>query len=111
MRDEKHSAIRERWARLRIAADDERLRREVDESRKQQSRIGEIKPASTEHQKMQDTVRESWAILRVEAEGQRQVATQKKRQPCSHSALGLLRWKGKGRCDICEVTFMKHLFR
>lgn len=110
-RDEEQSIMRERWAKLRIAADDTRLRRDMDESRKQQSRIDELKPASTEHQKMQNTVRESWVNLRAEAEGQRQVASWKKRQSCSHSALDLLRWKGKGQCDICDVTFMKHLFR
>jgi DNA-binding protein H-NS len=46
-RYEKHSAIRESWAKARIAADSEQLRREMEETRKQQSRTSGLKPAST----------------------------------------------------------------
>ena len=110
-RYEKHSAIQESWAKVRIAADNGRLRREVEETRKQQIRTGELKPASTTNQKKQDAFRESWGKLKAEAEERRQNPYETRRQPCSHSALGLLMWKGKGQCGICKITFVKHLFK
>ncbi len=46
-RYEKHCAIRESWAKVRIAANNEQLRREMEETRKQQSCTSGLKPAST----------------------------------------------------------------
>ena len=59
-----------------MAADNERLCREMAETRKQQNRTGELKPASTADQKKQDAkvTRESWGKLKAEAEGRRQIS-------------------------------------
>jgi hypothetical protein len=58
-RYEKQCASRESWAKARMVADNERLRREMEETRKQQIGTGEPKPASTTDQKKQDAARES----------------------------------------------------
>jgi len=109
--NENGRAIQEFWAKARMAAYNEQLRRETEETRKQQIRTGELKPASTTHQKKQDATRESWGKSKAEAEERRQNPYEAKRQPCSHATLGLLKWKGKGQCGICEITFGKHLFK
>jgi hypothetical protein len=110
-REEKICAIRERWAWPKIAADNRRLRRDLEETTKQQNHTSELKPTSIADQKKQNATWESWAKLKAEAEGRRHISNETKRQPCSHLALGLLKWKGKGRCSTCEITFTKHLFK
>jgi hypothetical protein len=107
-RNEKYRDMQESWARTRIAADNERLRRELAETKKQHNCTGELKPTD---QTKQYAARESWGKLKAEAEGRRQISYETRRQSCSHSALGLLKWKGKGQCDICKVPFVKQLYR
>lgn len=70
-RYEKHCAVRESWAKARIAADSEQLRKEMEEIRKQQSRASGLKPASTTVQKKQDAARECWGKLKAEVEKRR----------------------------------------
>lgn len=110
-RYEKDCAIQESWAKARMAADNARLRREMEVTRKQQIHTGEPKPASATDQKKQDAARESWGKLKAEAEERTQNPYDTKRQPCTHSTLDFLKWKGKGQCGICEITAVKHLFK
>jgi hypothetical protein len=110
-RSEKLSAIRESWAKARIAADSEQLRREMEETRKQQSRTNGPKPASAIIQKNQNAARELWRELKADAEELRQNPHETKWQSCSHLGLGLLKWKGRGQCSICEIEYAKHLFK
>jgi hypothetical protein len=78
-------AIQESWAKARIAADSEKLRREMEETREQQSHTSGLKPASTTVQKKQDAARERWGKLKAEAEERRQNPHETNRQPCAGS--------------------------
>jgi ankyrin repeat protein len=110
LRYEKQDAARESWAKARMAADNRQLHRGMENTRMQQNRTSELKPPSPASQQKQDAARDSWGELKARAEGRGHMLHETKRQPCSHSTLGLLKWKGKGRCDICEIIFAKHLF-
>jgi ankyrin repeat protein len=108
LRYEKHSSLRENWAKARIVADSNQL--QMEETRKQQSRTSGPKPASTTTQEKQDAAREHWGKLKTGVEERRQNPDETNSRSCSH-VLGLLKWKGKGQCNICETEFVKHLFR